>query len=49
MRALGVAAMLAAAFSSAPGRAQTRTVTDEEVMKVHRSMLLIDSHNDIPI
>src|SRR5579863_7330398 len=27
--------------------AQTRTVTDEEVMKVNRSALLIDSHNDV--
>ena len=27
--------------------AQTRTVTDAEVMKVHRSALLIDTHNDI--
>lgn len=27
--------------------AQTRTVTDAEVMKVHRSALLIDTHNDV--
>ena len=27
--------------------AQTRTATDAEVMKVHRSALLIDTHNDI--
>jgi membrane dipeptidase len=27
--------------------AQTRTVTDAEVMKVHKSALLIDTHNDI--
>src|SRR5260370_20084219 len=27
--------------------AQTRTVTDAEVMKVHRSALLIDAHNDV--
>src|ERR1041385_2230953 len=26
---------------------QTRTVTDAEVMKVHKSALLIDTHNDI--
>src|SRR5258708_35788743 len=26
---------------------QTRRVTDEEVMRVHRSALLIDSHNDV--
>ncbi|MBI1791563.1 MAG: membrane dipeptidase [Acidobacteria bacterium] len=27
--------------------AQTRTVSDEEVMRVHRSALLIDTHNDV--
>src|ERR1700733_2859882 len=27
--------------------AQTRKVTDEEVMRVHRSALLIDTHNDV--
>jgi hypothetical protein len=27
--------------------AQTRTVTDAQVMRVHRSALLIDTHNDI--
>lgn len=27
--------------------AQTRPVTDEEVMRVHRSALLIDGHNDV--
>jgi membrane dipeptidase len=27
---------------------QGRSVTDEEVMRVHRSVLLIDSHNDVP-
>ena len=28
--------------------AQNRTVTDAEVMQVHRSALLIDTHNDLP-
>jgi membrane dipeptidase len=28
--------------------AQTRQVTDAEVMRVHRSTLLIDTHNDVP-
>src|SRR2546430_15140090 len=28
--------------------AQPRTVSDAEVMRVHRSALLIDTHNDIP-
>jgi membrane dipeptidase len=27
--------------------AQTRTITDEEVIRVHRSTLLIDTHNDV--
>jgi membrane dipeptidase len=34
------------AFAQAPGR-QRRTVTDDEVARVHRSALLIDTHNDI--
>jgi membrane dipeptidase len=29
------------------GLAQTRSVTDAEVQRIHRSMLLIDTHNDI--
>src|SRR5689334_7153724 len=37
------AAILAA---QAPGR-KRRTVTDEEVMRVHRAAILIDTHNDI--
>src|SRR5579863_7111288 len=28
--------------------AQTRQITDAEVMRVHRSALLIDTHNDVP-
>jgi membrane dipeptidase len=28
--------------------AQTKTVTDAEVMRVHRAALLIDTHNDVP-
>jgi membrane dipeptidase len=44
-------ALLAVLASSAllaqpPGR-QKRTVTDAEVMRVHRSAILIDTHNDI--
>jgi membrane dipeptidase len=37
--------LLAATLCAA---AQNRTVTDAEVMKVHRSALLIDTHNDVP-
>jgi membrane dipeptidase len=33
---------------TASGQSQKRTVTDAEVMRVHKSALLIDTHNDIP-
>src|SRR6266851_524985 len=36
--------LLAAAVGAT---AQTRTITDAEVMKVHKSALLIDTHNDV--
>src|SRR3954467_318030 len=39
---LGASAVLA----QAPGR-QKRTVTDDEVARVHQSALLIDTHNDV--
>jgi membrane dipeptidase len=44
-----LAAALAAAtlLAQAPGR-QKRTVGDAEVMRVHRSAILIDTHNDVP-
>src|SRR5215467_15297524 len=42
--AFGLSASLACA--QAPGR-KKRTVTDEEVARVHKSALLIDTHNDI--
>ena len=43
------AAALAAAplLAQAPGR-QKLTVGDAEVRRVHRSAILIDTHNDIP-
>jgi membrane dipeptidase len=43
-----LAAALAAAtlLAQAPGR-HKRTVTDAEVMRVHRSAILIDTHNDV--
>ena len=45
---LAVAAALASAVlcAQAPGR-QKRTVTDAEVQRVHKSTLLIDTHNDV--
>ena len=42
-----VAFGLAVVASSTSALAQTRKVSDEEVMRVHRSALLIDTHNDI--
>ena len=36
----------AAVYGQAPGR-QKRTVTDAEVQRVHKSALLIDTHNDV--
>ena len=42
MRPLLVLAATASLF------AQTRTISDAEVMRVHRSALLIDTHNDVP-
>src|SRR5690242_3887616 len=44
----GVTAMLLFASMSGQTSGQTRTVTDAEVMRVHRSTLLIDTHNDVP-
>jgi len=43
---LCLAVCASALFGQAPGR-QKRTVTDEEVMRVHKSAILIDTHNDI--
>jgi len=46
-RVVAAAALAAAALlAQAPGR-QKRTVGDAEVMRVHRSAILIDTHNDI--
>jgi membrane dipeptidase len=36
----------AVAMAQPPGR-KKRTITDEEVMRVHRSTILIDTHNDV--
>jgi membrane dipeptidase len=40
--------LLLAAVTVLLAQAQTRTITDAEVMRVHRSALLIDTHNDVP-
>jgi membrane dipeptidase len=44
--AILTALFAAVAMAQAPAR-QKRTVTDEEVMRVHRSTILIDTHNDV--
>jgi membrane dipeptidase len=47
MRAILTLFLFAGAiFGQPPGR-QKRTVTDEEVMRVHKSAILIDAHNDV--
>jgi membrane dipeptidase len=47
VRILAISILLAAlSYAQAPGRTK-RTVTDEEVMRVHKSAILIDTHNDI--
>jgi membrane dipeptidase len=43
---LVMSAAAATLLAQAPGR-QKRTVTDAEVMQVHRSAILIDTHNDV--
>src|SRR5438067_426199 len=45
---LSLLPLIAAAplFGQAPGR-QKRAVTDDEVMRVHQSAILIDTHNDV--
>ena len=45
-RLLLPAVFAATLFAQAPGR-QKRTVTDAEVMRVHQSAILIDTHNDV--
>jgi membrane dipeptidase len=40
--------LLLGALAALPAAAQTRTMSDAEVMRVHRSTLLIDTHNDVP-
>jgi membrane dipeptidase len=44
--AAGALLVSATLFAQPPGR-QKRTVTDQEVMRVHRSAILIDTHNDV--
>ncbi len=41
--------LLGCALALAAGAAEKRSWTDAEVMNVHRSALLIDTHNDVPL
>lgn len=40
---------LSALLTASVAVAQTRQISDAEVMRVHHSMLLIDTHNDVPM
>jgi membrane dipeptidase len=46
-RYLRLSAFICGLMTFLPAFAQTRVVTDAEVQKVHKSALLIDTHNDI--
>lgn len=39
--------LLVALLAASAGAQEKRTVTDAEVMKIHRSAILIDTHNDV--
>lgn len=47
-RVISLGGLLALVTLHTPGQSVHRIVSDEEVMRVHRSALLIDTHNDIP-
>jgi membrane dipeptidase len=40
--------LLALALGAGPSAAQSNKISDAEVRKVHQSVLLIDTHNDVP-
>ncbi|HTS29091.1 MAG TPA: dipeptidase [Bryobacteraceae bacterium] len=42
-----LSALAASLFAQAPGRQKRTGVTDAEVMRVHQSAILIDTHNDV--
>ena len=41
-------ALVAALLATTESKSQNKTISDAEVMRVHRSTLLIDTHNDVP-
>jgi membrane dipeptidase len=47
MQKISLAVVPIMLLASPTGWAQTRKVTDAEVMKVHKSAILIDTHNDV--
>jgi membrane dipeptidase len=48
MRTRLLLALVTIMLAADQSKTQTRTITDAEVMRVHRSTLLIDTHNDVP-
>src|SRR5579862_7180772 len=48
MRTRLLLAVVTVMLAGGQTREQTRTISDAEVMRVHRSALLIDTHNDVP-
>ncbi len=48
MRTRLLLALVTVMLAADQSKTQTRTITDAEVMRVHRSTLLIDTHNDVP-
>jgi membrane dipeptidase len=48
MRTRLLLALVIAVFAANQSKSQNKTISDAEVMRVHRSMLLIDTHNDVP-
>src|SRR5947208_1846293 len=47
LKTIAVFAAATTLFGQAPGRQKRTNITDAEVMKVHQSAILIDTHNDI--
>ena len=48
MRTRLLLALVTVMLAAGQSKTQTRTISDAEVMRVHRSALLIDTHNDVP-
>jgi membrane dipeptidase len=48
MRTRLLLVLVTAVFAADQSKSQNQTISDAEVMRVHRSTLLIDTHNDVP-